>query len=70
MEGKTCHPTPTRLQHSCQRVPCMHVHICVCECISKYVSVCLQLHRTDFALPCLSLSDSLEPIIDYKVQRE
>lgn len=70
MEGETCHPTPTRLQHACQS----SVHACaymyVCVCMSKYVSVCVQLHRTDFAFPCLSLSGFLESIIDYEVQRE
>lgn len=38
--------------------------------MSKYVSVCVQLHRTDFALPRLSLRGFLESIIDYEVQRE
>lgn len=66
MEGETCHPTPTRLQHTSREFLSLYV----CACMSKYVSVCLQLHKTDFALPCLSLSGFLEPIIDYEIQRE
>lgn len=59
LEGETCHPIPTGLQHTCQRVLCVRVHTCVracaCVCVHACAYACVHVHTCVCMAKCVSV---------------